>query len=215
MTRDRADLSSVELSELSDGAAGATGALLQNAQTASDAHIAALRASQQQNRELIETSTAGLDKNIRKVQENVKRLKEHTSARDTRRKAHLDRHEALHDEHVQNLEAHNDRMDSLEKYHEEHGGRIDSLEKKHKYLVPAMWALGAAGLATVCGLLVWGVTKILGKKKEKEKGTRSRSHTLASDEETGDEGSDEDEPVGRRRKGGRRLHARAWQVLQT
>jgi hypothetical protein len=59
-------------------------------------------------------------------------------------------------------------------------------------------------------LIVWGASKLFGGKKKKE--IRRESDALSTDDETDDDADDEDEPVGRRRTRGRRVHARAWHI---
>ena len=100
-------------------------------------------------------------------------------------------------------------FDSLLQNLDEYGSRLDSLERSHQWWIPAAWSIGTT---VVCGLLVWGFTKFLGKKKKED---RTQEPKEPSDEESDVE--DAGIPVGRKRpvgnqRRGRRPHARAWRV---
>ena len=207
MSRTSTDSSSFSLSDGLSGADNTVGELLQSSQSADEMHSASYHAALNRNRELIKAAHAVTTKQIGKCQDDIKRVAEYTARKDVRRKAHLQRHEGLHeetigrvDQHAEHLEDHGDRL-------EDHGDRLEALEKGHKSMTPALWALGAAGATVLAGALIWGATKIFGKKKKE---TRRESKAVVSDDETDDE--EEDKPVGHRRARDRRVHSRAWRI---
>jgi hypothetical protein len=202
MSENTAASSSVRLGDLSVGDDNA--ALFESSQLAEETQVAVLKEALSQHRNLIQATSALADRKIQKVNDNVKIVAEHTSNRDARRKAHLERHDGLHQETMGRVDQH---AENLQTY----GDRLESLEKAHKStMVPAIWALSAVGVTTLFALIVWGASKLFGGKKKKE--ISRESDALSTDDETDYDDDEDDEPVGRRRTRGRRVHARAWQV---
>ena len=190
-------------------------AILENTNAVHEEQATALTGVHAQQMEVAQ-ATIHLDNKIERVHENTKKLVDHINRNDARRKAQLnwhdriltetqdkvDQHDDLHDESQRKAEQHTQNLD-------EYGSRLDSLERSHQWWIPAAWSIGTT---VVCGLLVWGFTKFLGKKKKED---RTQEPKEPSDEESDVE--DAGIPVGRKRpvgnqRRGRRPHARAWRV---
>jgi hypothetical protein len=204
-------------------------AILEHTSAVHEQQAAALTGLHEQQMEVAQ-STVRLDNKIEKVHNNMKKLVDHINRNDARSRARLNRHDGLledtngrvaqhdqlHEEAYRRINQHdglheeaNRKVEQHAQNLEEHGGRLESLENGHQWWIPAAWAVGTTA---VCGLLVWGITTLLGKEK---KTPRRREPEESSDEETDVE--DSGVPVGRKRPvgnrpRGRRPHPRAWRV---
>jgi hypothetical protein len=189
--------------------------LLENTRAANERHLEALRDFHEQHAELIR-STVRLGDAIGNIDNDVRRLAQVVNRNDARRRAHVNRHDRLLEDTNgrvnQHQELHGEANRQFEQHAqnlEEHGSRLESLERSHQWWIPAAWSVGTT---VVCGLLVWGFTKLLGEKKTED---RRQEPKEPSDEEMDVE--DSGIPVGRKRpvgkeRRGRRPHARAWRV---